>query len=452
MRGAGMLLLAACEQPTPSRQPDSPRTGSSSTAPAPPGGSPATRAPAPAASAPSLRGTTISVLLAQSFVKGADALFADLVKRDFEQQSGVMVNLETVDFNQLQLKIAAAIQSGKGVDLVQLFDLWPMTFADSLADVSDVAALVEKTWGGFYPQTKSSAQLRGSYIAVPHGIVGNSIVFRECWLKDVGYEKFPDDWTQFSDCARKLRARGRPVGQSLGHSVGEPAAWAYPLLWSFGGKEVEQDSRSVAINSRETIESVKWMVQAWKEGFEEAGVGWDDASNNRAFLGQKISATLNGPAIFWAARGEGLPIWRDINHAPMPKGPAGRYHWHQTFSMGLLKQSTNQEAAREFIRWMMSEHAFEPWFRLQEGYVLPPGPKFENHPAWTTGPKALQPFRDVARYGRWPGFEGAASQASSNALGRYVVVDMYARAVLGEAPEAAVKWAEGEQQQIYSKA
>ena len=58
----------------------------------------------------------------------------------------------------------------------------------------------------------------------------------------------------------------------------------YPFLWSFGGKEVEADGKTVAINSKQTIEAMKYMADFWTEAHEEGGLAWDDANNNRAFL------------------------------------------------------------------------------------------------------------------------------------------------------------------------
>ena len=54
----------------------------------------------------------------------------------------------------------------------------------------------------------------------------------------------------------------------------------------------------MVINTKETIESVKFMTGLWKDGMDEGGLAWDDTNNNRAFLSQTISATLNGASIY----------------------------------------------------------------------------------------------------------------------------------------------------------
>src|SRR5437879_5579360 len=100
----------------------------------------------------------------------------------------------------------------------------------------------------------------------------------------------------------KLKKKGKPIGQTLGHTFGDAPAWAYPLMWGFGGMEVDRTGKKVALDSKATVESVKFMQAYWKDACDEGGFAWDDTSNNRAFLAGEISATLNGASIYIAAK------------------------------------------------------------------------------------------------------------------------------------------------------
>src|SRR5262249_14888992 len=64
---------------------------------------------------------------------------------------------------------------------------------------------------------------------------------------------------------KKLKAAGHPYGQTAGHTFGDAPGWWYPYLWSWGGNEVAEDGKAVVLNSKETIESVKFAVLLWKE-------------------------------------------------------------------------------------------------------------------------------------------------------------------------------------------
>ena len=55
----------------------------------------------------------------------------------------------------------------------------------------------------------------------------------------------------------RLKRRGRPVGHSLSYTLGDAPAWACPILWAFGGAEVDASGGRVVLDSRATLESVK---------------------------------------------------------------------------------------------------------------------------------------------------------------------------------------------------
>jgi multiple sugar transport system substrate-binding protein len=53
-------------------------------------------------------------------------------------------------------------------------------------------------------------------------------------------------------------------------------------------------------------------------------------------------------------------------------------------------------------------------------------------------------------FGRFAGYVGPARRPAAEAISKYVLVDMYAKAVQGIAPADAVKWAHGERVKIYA--
>ena len=55
----------------------------------------------------------------------------------------------------------------------------------------------------------------------------------------------------------------------------------------------------------------------------------------------------------------------------------------------------------------------------------------------------------AGRLGRTPGYAGPPNAKAAEVLSKYIVTDMYAKAVQGMPAEEAVKWAEGELKKIY---
>jgi multiple sugar transport system substrate-binding protein len=62
----------------------------------------------------------------------------------------------------------------------------------------------------------------------------------------------------------------------------------------------------------------------------------------------------------------------------------------------------------------------------------------------------MAPYRVAGRLGLTPGHAGPANRKAAEVLTKYIVTDMYAKAIQGMTPEAAVKWAHGEIAKIYS--
>jgi multiple sugar transport system substrate-binding protein len=196
--------------------------------------------------------------------------------------------------------VTSAIQSGSGPDIIFVINNWAQLYGESLTDVSDIAEDIGKEQGGFYEISKTVANDGKKWIAVPWSVAGLLIAYRKSWFAEIGYMdgKFPQTWDEYREAGKKLKANNRPVGQTLGHTFGDAPAFCYPYLWSFGGKEVEADGKTVVLNSPGTVESVKFMVGFWKDSHDEGGLAWDDSNNNRAFLSATCCATLNGASIY----------------------------------------------------------------------------------------------------------------------------------------------------------
>src|SRR5262249_40453765 len=267
--------------------------------------------------------------------------------------------LETINANDLQPRITAAISSGSGADIFHLLHNWAHLYEKSLVDVGDIVADIGKAQGGYYPVLETLDRVNGVWRAVPHSIVGGQIVYRKSLFEKVGYKEFPKTYQEYREAGKKLKAMGYPIGQTAGHTFGDAPGFWYPFMWSWGGKEVEKDGK-VAINSKETIESVKFAVGFWKDACDEGGLAWDDSNNNRAFLSGTISATINGASIYIESlrnkekykTDSGAPMHSDMLHAPSPAGPAGQYHYHASFHHAVMSYSKNQKLAKDFIRWL----------------------------------------------------------------------------------------------------
>ena len=402
---------------------------------------------------------TVHILRWNDFVPAADKVLREVFAPEVQKALGIKLNVETVNANDIPARATAGIQSGSGPDIIMLLNNYPQLYAAGGVDVSDIAAEVGKAQGGIYALPKSMCTVGGKWVAMPWSTVPALISYRKSWFEEVGFKEFPKTWAQYHEAGKKLKAAKRPIGQTLGHTFGDAPTFAYPFMWSYGGQEIDAKGK-VVLDSKETVESVRFMTQFWKDAHDEGGLAWDDSNNNRAFLSGDICATLNGASIYVAALNgadkfkteKGAPLHTDIRHAPLPNGPKGTFPYHTAFTHMVMKYSKNVKGAKEFLRWAHTPANYEKWIVVQKGFAVAPTAQWEKHKMWDADP-VMAPFRLAGRGGRHMGFAGAPGQKAAEAWNKYIIVDMYANAASGKMkPEESVKWAAGELGKIYTQA
>jgi multiple sugar transport system substrate-binding protein len=399
--------------------------------------------------------TRLHVLRWVDFIPAADVTLRQQVQ-EASKALGAEIQLETINANDLQPRITAAIQSGSGPDIIHMLHNWPHLYENGLVDVTDLAEWQGKDQGGFYVQSEMAVKVRGRFFALPHSIIPGLFAYRKSWFDEVGATSFPKTLEEMRQVGMKLKRKGRPVGQTLGHTFGDAPGWAYPLLWNFGGAETDTSGKT-ALNSKGAVEAVKFMTAYWKDACDEGGLAWDDTNNNRAFLAGEISTTLNGASIYIAAkRGQekikderGEPMVRDIQHGRYPAGPVASTSYHAAFAHGIMKSSKNQKLAKDFLKWLHGTEQYGRWFEVAEGFSIGSTRHWEKHPLWSRIDEPMKGFRTAADNARMIGYAGPPSAKATEAYSKYIIVDMFAKGVQGMKAEDAVMWAAGELKGIY---
>jgi multiple sugar transport system substrate-binding protein len=370
--------------------------------------------------------------------------------KEYTKTKGIDVSWEFLSHQDLPAKVAAAVESGAGPDIINLWTDMPHLHAKALINVGDVCADLAKNLKGWAPVGKDICNVGGTWRAVPWGIIPIAITYRTDWLKEVGYDRFPDTYDEMLVMAKKLKDKGHPVGFALGRALGDANQSHYPMFWAFGGKECEKDGKTVAIKSPETAKAVDYRRKLFQAGETSDILSWDDSSNNRAFLAEAISVTGNAASIYWAAK-KNAPHLRPVtSHALWPQGPAGRFGYSSAISLGIFKFSKAQKEAKELITWLMQPKQYSAWMGEGEGMIAGLLNYYEDDPVWQKDPK-LEVIRMIPKYVRMPGYPGPPSRQSSEAMVKYVVVNMFARAVKGMSTEETIKIAEDELKRIYAK-
>src|SRR3989442_6880679 len=95
------------------------------------------------------KGKTLNMLEWVSFVPASDAEFKRLAA-EFGKLAGVEITVDQINMNDLNPRIASAIETRSGPDIIMMISNWPHLYADRPAYVDDVAAAIANPDAAFY--------------------------------------------------------------------------------------------------------------------------------------------------------------------------------------------------------------------------------------------------------------------------------------------------------------
>jgi ABC-type glycerol-3-phosphate transport system substrate-binding protein len=399
-------------------------------------------------------GARIRLLQWNSFVSVADAELKRQAK-EFSDANGCTVEIETVSGDQLQPRTVAAVAAGNGPDIIQMQYAWPHLYSASTIVVTNEVNYLLERLGKVHPVNEALAKVRGEWRAIPYTHVPNAWHYRTDYFQKAGITSFPKTWDELIVAGEKVvKATGKPIAQTIGHAYGDSLTMWNPVLWGFGGQEVDKDGHTVVIKSEGTENALRWAIRAAQAGikwFPE----WLDPDNNQAYHADRISATLNGASIYIREVIEFHKFDKITGLAPIPSGPKGNFAMNLVLNHAIMRWSREQDTAKAFVLYLMDKVNYQKWMAAARGYDAGPFEGLYDDPVWKTDPK-LTPFRDVVTFrgkpvGNWPGWPARPSKWTTQSQTQFVVADMFAKAVATGDSKAAMSDAEAKLKAIYGR-
>ena len=394
------------------------------------------------------KGAELRVLRWKRFVQSEGESFLAAMDA-FSKATGVKIRVDSEGFEDLRPKAAVAASVGSGPDIIWGIHADAHQYPDAMMDISDVCEHLGASYGGWYPVAEQYGKRDGKWINLPVTISGNLINYRKSHIQKAGFETVPDNTDDFLKLMVNLKKNGTPGGFALGNASGDGNCWAHWIMWSHGGKLVDENDQ-VVVNSPETVAGLEY-VKALGEAFIPGAASWLDGHNNKAFLQGACSLTNNGISIYAAAVREGnTEVAEDMDHAFYPVGPAGEpTEFHVCFPMMPYKYTKYPNAVKALLSWLMEKDQYDIFLQNSVGYLSHSLAAFENHPVWTEDPKRTV-FRDVAKRSRSFAHSGSLGNAASEVFADFVVVNMVAEAATGaKSPKQAAADAQRRAERVY---
>jgi multiple sugar transport system substrate-binding protein len=143
-------------------------------------------------------------------------------------------------------------------------------------------------------------------------------------------------------------------------------------------------------------------------------------------------------------------IAKDIRTTNLPVGPAGQSaELFQVTTAVIFDYTPYPNAAKEYLRFMFEEPQMPDWITSSAGYCCQTLKAYADNPIWTADPNNA-PYAKASETLRPNGYAGPLGYASAATMADYVLVDMFAKAVTGQAtPQEAMEEAEKRANRYY---
>ena len=401
---------------------------------------------------------TLKVIQWSHFVPGYDKWFDGTFTKEWGAKHNTNVIVDHVAIAEVNARAAAEVSAKKGHDLF-MFLSPPAAYEKQVIDHKEIYAEVEKKHGKkiplaerstLNPKTKKYFAFSDSYVPDP----GNYRV--DLWSQ-VGFPHGPDSYNDLLVGAKRIKDKfGNPCGVGLSQELDTNMAMR-AVLWSFGGAE-QNEAGQVVLNSKNTIEAVKFVRELYKQTETPEVFSWDPSSNNRGILSGKLSFVQNAISVTRSAEKDNPEMSKQIQLRPALKGPVRRIAAEHVMSCYVIWEfAENKEGAKQFLSDLIN--GFSTAFNASEFYNFPCFPTTvpDIKARLANDPKAVPHDKyavlgDVLSWATNVGYPGYATAAIDEAFNTFVIPTMFAKAARDEmTPEAAVKAADTELRRIFDK-
>ena len=399
---------------------------------------------------------TLKIMQWAHYVPGYDKWFNETYVKEWGAKNDTVVTVDNISIAALNARATAETSVQKGHDLF-LF-MWPRPDLEhQVIDHKEIYDECIKTLGkpidlairsSYNPKTKKYYGFSDSFVPGP-------VHYRKDLWDSVGM--YPDTWDDVRVGGAKIKKKHNvSMGIGLASEIDSNMALR-AIMYSFGSS-VQDEEGNVVLNSKETLEAIKFVKAMYNECMTPEVFTWDASSNNRFMHTGKGCLTMNAISITRTAEKDYPEMAKKIWLAKTPKGPVRRMGLQHVMNVyAIWKFAENIEGAKKFLVDFVSD--FRAAFLASEFYnfpcfakTVPDLKKLVAHDKNAQPPDKYKVLEDVLDWSGNVGYPGYANAAISEIYGAWVISDMFRRAASGKlSPEDALKAADKKVQAAFKK-
>ncbi|MBI4773361.1 MAG: extracellular solute-binding protein [Deltaproteobacteria bacterium] len=399
---------------------------------------------------------TLKILQWVHFVPGYDKWFNETYVKEWGAKHDTNVIVDNIGLAGLNARAAAEVSAQKGHDLFMF--LWPKPdYEEQVIDHKEIYDECIKDHGKpidlaikstFNPKTKKYYGFSDSFVPDP-------VNYRKDLWDAVGI--YPDTWDDVRAGGAKIKQQFNvPVGIGLASEIDTNMAMR-AIMYSYGSS-VQDEEGNVVLNSKETLEAVKFVKALYDECMTDEVFTWDASSNNRFMISGKGSLVLNAISVTRTAEKTDPEMSKKIWLAKACKGPVRRMGLEHVMDVYCIwKFAENIDGAKQFLVDYIKN--FRSGFLASEYYNFPcfAGTVPDLKQLVANDPKADPPdkykvLEDVLDWATNVGYPGYANAAIDEVFSTWIISTMFARAAVGKmTPQEAIGAADKKVQAIFEK-
>lgn len=307
---------------------------------------------------------TVKLQMVESLTNPARTELIRGLLQDFEKEHpNIKVELISPPTEQADQKIQQMLQSGSGVDVLEVRDLTVGPFSNN-GWLYDMAPDL-KNWDGLDKLTdqaqKFTINADGKSYFIPYGFYGLSLFYRTDLVKQAGFEGAPKSWEDLVEQAAKIQ---NPAQNRYGYAFrGGPnsAGQLMSILEAYNADNLDV-ANAYKVKSGKTIfttpesqTALDKYVELYKTGSPESSVSWGYAEMVQGFTNGSTAFLLQDPEVIATVKESSLTEdqW---GVAPNPVGPTGKATWPMaTAGWGVTQFSKHKAEAVELVKWLAGD-------------------------------------------------------------------------------------------------
>lgn len=359
------------------------------------------------------RAADLTVWGLQTFNTAADEWLGKEAK-DFGKANNIDAEYVVVPANVLNQRLAAAFEAHtppdafmQGSSAIQFYIARGLT-----VPLDDVLADMRKVQGGIYENLVTAGEYKGTAQALPLEVDVAPIFARKDLLDEIG-KPLPTTWEELRADSKAIQAR-HPIISGFGMTVSnsnDAEAAIRVMIWSFGGKVMDKDGKTVVFDSPETRAAYQFVADMFLKDriIPHSALTWDDAGNNVAYQTGRAAFVLNPPSIYQWLQQNDKKLLAGTVMIGVPKGPAPKGingNTTGTWVWAVSKESKHQEQAKAWLRWFYDPAHYQAAIQEVGGRWVPIYPQLlKTMPMFADNP-ATKSYNEMASTGIIDGYAG----------------------------------------------